>query len=81
MASNTHPEDVGAPDPELQNSPIVEEGDEDLETIKQEVPGEPVCYFNGKSYSNDTYVKSGSVLLRCDYGVWMAAGPSDPDNP
>lgn len=39
--------DVGAADPELNTSPIVEESD-DAEVLRQQVPGEPVCYFNKK---------------------------------
>ena len=42
---------VGAQDPELKNSPIAEEEDEDTDVIRQQVPGEPVCYFNGTSTS------------------------------
>jgi hypothetical protein len=35
-ASITH---VGAQDPELKNSPIAEEEDEDTDVIRQQVPG------------------------------------------
>ena len=72
---------LGAQDPELRNSPIAEEGDEDTETLRESVPGDPVCYFNDTPYSNGTVVKSGEILLRCDYGLWVPAGPSDPGNP
>lgn len=72
---------VGAPDPELNNSPIADELDEEYEVIKQEVPGEPVCYFNGMSFSNDQYVCSGTTLLKCNYGIWLRQGTCDPDNP
>jgi len=44
--------DVGAPDPELKTSPIVDEGDEEFDVISQEVEDLPVCYFNGVSYPN-----------------------------
>ncbi|WP_455209140.1 hypothetical protein [Kaarinaea lacus] len=72
---------VGAPDPEAKTSPIAEEFDEEYEVVKQEVPGEPVCYFNGTAYKNNQNVCSGSARLRCNYGVWMRTGSCDPDNP
>ena len=60
---------VGAPDPELKNSPIIDEFDEfeydelaDLRDLELE---EGVCYFNGKAYTIGAYVQSGSELLQC----------------
>jgi hypothetical protein len=76
-----HAVDVGVPDPELRTSPIAEETDDETETLRQEVPGEAVCYFNNKSFKTGAYIKSGTSILRCDYGIWIPAGPSDPDNP
>lgn len=73
--------DVGAQDPESKNSPVAEESEEDMETLRQAVPLEPFCYFNGESYPDGTVVKSGTILLRCSEGLWVQAGPSDPDNP
>lgn len=81
MTARIHAPQVGAPDPELNNSPIAEEADEDYEVLRLEVPGEPVCYFNGMNYPHDQYVCSGSMLLRCDYGIWVTMGSCDPDNP
>lgn len=72
---------VGAQDPELKNSPIAREDDEQFEVLKQEVPGEPVCFFNGRQYPNNAHVRSGTGLLRCDHGIWVPAGSADPDNP
>lgn len=74
-------ENVGAADPELQNSPIAEENDVEYDVLKQEVPGNPACLFNSVSYRHGQYVRSGSGLLRCDYGIWVRSGGSDPDNP
>jgi len=71
---------VGAQDPELKNSPIAEEEDEDTDVIRQQVPGEPVCYFNGTEYKDGTYVVSGSQLLQCTYGVWVESAAEDPRN-
>jgi len=64
---------VGAQDPELPNSPIAEEEDEDTDVVRQQVPGEPVCYFNGSSYKHGEYVMSGTQVLKCSYGVWVEA--------
>ena len=72
---------LGAMDPELQNSPFADELDEDIETVRQQLPGEPVCYFNGRAFANDEFVCSGSRVLHCRYGVWVDAGSADRDNP
>ena len=72
---------VGAQDPELPNSPIAEEEDEDTDVVRQQVPGEPVCFYNGTSYAHGTFVQSGTQLLKCSYGVWVESGSADPDNP
>lgn len=71
---------VGAPDPELDTSPIAEETDEDYEILRQEVEDQPVCYFNGESFPNNAYVRSGSSVFRCEYGIWLRVGPADLDN-
>lgn len=81
MTERTHAPQVGAPDPELRTSPIMAEMDWESEDLKQEQPGEPVCYFNDVSYPNGAYVSSGSTVLHCHYGIWVEAGSSDPDNP
>jgi hypothetical protein len=75
-----HAEDVGVADPELNTSPIAEEGDDETEVLRQEVPGETVCYFNNQSFTTGAYIKTGTVLLKCDYGIWIPAGPADPEN-
>ena len=72
---------VGAQDPELRNSPVADEEDEDTDVVRQQVPGEPECFFNGKSYRNGEFVLSGSQLLKCSYGVWMEEGSGDSRNP
>jgi hypothetical protein len=76
-ASITH---VGAQDPELRNSPVADEEDEDTDVIRQQVPGEAVCWFNGTKYPDGTYVVSGSQLLQCSRGVWIESAASDPRN-
>ena len=71
---------VGAQDPELRNSPIVDEEDEETEIVRQQ-QGAAACLFNGKEFAHDTYVASGSQVLRCNYGVWIDSGSADPRNP
>jgi len=81
MTERIHALQVGAPDPELRNSPIVEEAGEDYEVAAQALAEEPLCYFNGRAYRHDQFVCSGSELLRCARGVWLQEGTCDPDNP
>jgi hypothetical protein len=72
---------VGAQDPELKNSPIAWESDEDTEALREEIPEEPDCFFNGRAYRHGTVVQSGDSRLRCDFGLWIPAGPDDVDHP
>ena len=67
---------VGAPDPELKNSPIIDEFQEEVEEGSRELElAEGECYFNGATYPIGTSVQSGSELLRCSGGgVWIRQG-------
>lgn len=70
-----HPQ-VGAPDPELETSPIVGE-DEEVEVEPNVVAG--ACTFNGVRYSIGDFVLSGTELLRCEApGVWVREGELRP---
>lgn len=81
MANEQIATQVGAPDPELNTSPIVEDTDEESEDAAQEVEDLPVCYFNNTSYPNGEYVCSGSgELLHCYSGLWVREGTCDPEN-
>lgn len=63
---------VGAPDPELKTSPILEEYDEDAPVMVQEFDELPVCWFNGQPYDSGTKLHSGDgSLLYCEKGVWI----------
>lgn len=42
MTDRKHVKSVGAPDPELKNSAIADEGDDEFEVIKLEAPGKYV---------------------------------------
>ena len=63
---------VGAPDPELNTSPIVDESQYDEEAGGRDLETEEgACYFNSEPYPIGSYVQSGSELLQCtSTGVW-----------
>ena len=72
---------VGAPDPELKTSPILEEYDEEALVMAQEFDELPVCWFNGVAYPAGVIVHSGDgAILRCEKGVWVRQGSVDPDD-
>ena len=80
VATETLPQ-VGAPDPELANSPVLDasEQDERAGSRDQELE-QGVCYFNGKPYPIGAYVLSGSEILQCTgRGVWSSKGEKEPD--
>ena len=67
---------VGAADPELRTSPILD--DEEAETLDAELEAE-ACYFNGARYPLGQYVRSGDEVLKCvGRGVWVRAGEIEP---
>lgn len=70
------PEDLGAQDPELRNSPVAWEADEDTEALRESVPGSAVCFFNDRAYADGTLIRSGITVLRCDHGIWVPEEPS-----
>lgn len=72
---------VGDQDPELKNSPIAVESDEESQLLREEIPGDAVCYFNGAEFAQHEIVQSGSLVLRCDRGIWVPLGSSSADNP
>jgi len=71
---------VGDQDPELKNSPIADESDEELVLLREEVPEDAVCYFNNELFAHGAVVQSGSLILRCDMGIWMPVSGGDSDN-
>lgn len=81
MSKSGSAEQVGDQDPERGNSPIADEGDDAGYDLHENVSGLTSCLFNDVEYPDGTYVRSGHRLLRCDRGLWVAAGSSDPDNP
>jgi hypothetical protein len=67
---------VGAPDPELENSPIIDESEFDEQAASRDLElEEGACHFNGTAYPIGAYVQSGSELLQCSgRGVWVRKG-------
>ena len=63
---------VGAPDPELKNSPIIDEAEFDEQAASRDLElEEAACYFNGEAFALGSYVQSGSEVLQCTgRGVW-----------
>ena len=74
-----HPH-VGDQDPEQRNSPIAIESDVETQLLREEIPGEAVCYFNGEAFDQGTIVQSGSLMLKCDRGIWVPVGSEDADS-
>lgn len=63
---------VGAPDPELKTSPILD--NDEAETLDSELEAD-VCYFNAVAFPIGQYVRSGSEILHCvERGVWVRQG-------
>ena len=60
MTTPHQPVAVGAEDPDLKTSPILEEGDEEFDVLAQEVDDLPSCYFNNTAYPDGT---SASFLV------------------
>ena len=67
---------VGAPDPELRTSPILD--DEEEESLDAEIES-GACYFNGARFPIGQYVRSGEEVLQCaGRGVWVREGEIEP---
>lgn len=71
-----HIPQVGAPDPELQTSPIFDEYDEISLDMELE---SGACYFNNTAYPVGQFLLSGSEMLHCEErGVWVRRGEMRP---
>ncbi len=71
---------VGAPDPEMLTSPILDESELD-ERAGSPDPGKEsgACLFNGERFALGTYVLSGDEVLQCrPRGVWVRKGEQKP---
>lgn len=68
---------VGAADPELRTSPILDDEEEEASLDAELESG--VCYFNGLAYPIGHHVRSGGEVLHCvGRGVWVRAGEIEP---
>jgi hypothetical protein len=82
--SNELLQQVGAPNPDLRNSPIIDESEYDEQAGSRDLElQQGVCYFNGNAYAIGARVQSGSELLQCTGdGVWARIaereGPRSP---
>jgi len=67
---------VGAPDPELKNSPILDHSRyDDREGLLDVETESGACYFNGQAFAIGDTVRSGSEVLECaPRGVWVRKG-------
>ena len=71
-----HVTQVGAPDPELKTSPILDEYAELSLDVEIEAGA---CYFNNVPYPRGQYLLSGRELLHCEErGVWVRKGEIRP---
>jgi hypothetical protein len=70
---------LGAPDPELNTSPIIDESEYDETAASPDLELEaPVCYFNGEAFTPGVFVQSGSEVLQCTArGVWLRKGEGE----
>jgi len=70
---------VGAPDPELDTSPILDEAEFDERAPSADLDIEhPVCHFNSQAFASGSYVQSGGEVLHCERGVWVRKGEIPP---
>lgn len=73
---------VGAADPERRNSPVQTDPGQSFELVREQIGDEGAgCYFNDALYEEGAYVLSGSTCLRCEGGIWVEAGTSEPRAP
>jgi hypothetical protein len=73
----SHVPQVGAPDPEKQTSPVLDEDEESDSSLDLERET-GACCFNGQSFPIGSYVLTGSELLHCEErGVWIRKYPED----
>jgi hypothetical protein len=71
------PPQVGAMDPELKTSPILDEDEEFSLDLELE---SGVCYFNNVAYRIGQFVLSGNELLHCEErGLWVRKGEMRTD--
>lgn len=81
MTPHAGTRNVGAIDPKLKTSPVLEETAEESYEPRHHVPDPSICFFNGEVFATGEFVRTGAAVLKCQNGVWVEVGPADPDNP
>jgi hypothetical protein len=82
MSERIHATQVGAPDPELRSSPVLDESaDDDRDGTDPESISFAHCHFNDVVYDDGNLVCSGDEMLKCQRGTWLRIGSCDQDNP
>lgn len=78
--AKTDLQQVGAPDPALATSPILDERELDEKAAARDLElEEPACVFNGVEYPIGAYVQTGDEVLLCSgRGVWIKKGDRHP---
>ena len=72
-----HVTQVGAPDTELNTSPIYDENEDESLDLELETGAR---YFNNVSYPRGQYLLSGDELLHCEErGIWVRKGEMRPE--
>jgi hypothetical protein len=72
-----HLPQVGAPDAEVNTSPIFDEYEDASLDLELEAG---VCYFNNVTYPIGQYLLSGDELLHCEgRRVWVRKGEMPPE--
>ena len=78
MKSSPHAPQVGAPDPELRSSLILDAWDRGELSLDAELESD-ACYFNNQRCDIGNYVHSGDELLHCtDRGIWIKVTEERP---
>lgn len=72
-----HPINLGSPIPELKNSPVISNIEDERAMIEAQIPEERMCYFNDEIYEHGTFIKSNAITLECDRGVWVEVPAGD----
>jgi hypothetical protein len=56
-------------DPALQNSPLIDDSDEEA-TVMLDGPAQQ-CVWNGQSFADGAMVECGGDVFECSYGRWV----------
>ena len=77
MASHAGTPNVGAMNPKLKTSPMLEKKAEESYDRGRQVSGDAACLFNGELFATGEFVRSGAVILECRRGLWVEIARAD----